>query len=481
LTAIPRHKAAIRRVGPSRPLRLALDSGLLPPGTTVHDQGCGHGDDLRALTDLGYAATGWDPHFCPDGPQAPADVVLLSYVLNVIERPAERDLALAAALALANQALVVSALITVDGRGAVGQPYEDGLLTRIGIFQRYFDHGELRNLLEQRSGLPAIALGPGVFALVRDEALRARLLVRRFAGPRPTLHPQSAAARWEELRPHLEPALAFFADHGRWPESDESPEIAAGYARAGGRPAAQRLLQGALPEEAQRGAITARRRALLRLGALAALGVAPPLPDSPTLRRDLRVHFGGANGLTLASAALLARLGSASARQEAARRATVGKRLPEALYVHISAVSTLPDELLLMEAAARSLVGEAEGATLVKIGLGEPAVSFLSYPHFDSDPHPALHRSLRVDLQTFRLQVLDYAQSQNPPILHRKEEMVGPDHPRRETFARLTAQEERWQLYDGSTGAIGTRQGWERRLEAAGVRLQGHRLLVGRC
>lgn len=46
------------RVGLSRPMRLALEDGLLAPGTSIFDYGCGRGGDLERLTALGYECAG---------------------------------------------------------------------------------------------------------------------------------------------------------------------------------------------------------------------------------------------------------------------------------------------------------------------------------------------------------------------------------------------------------------------------------------
>ena len=70
----------------------------------------------------------------------------------------------------------------------------------------------------------------------------------------------------------------------------------------------------------------------------------------------------------------------------------------------------------------------------------------------------------------------DYAQSENPPVLHRKEKFLQPDDERYEKFARLTAQEEKAGLLEG-TSSIGTRDGWQARLDSFGFRLKGHRLV----
>jgi hypothetical protein len=70
----------------------------------------------------------------------------------------------------------------------------------------------------------------------------------------------------------------------------------------------------------------------------------------------------------------------------------------------------------------------------------------------------------------------DYTQSTNPPVLHRKESFLSPNHPSHEKFARLTSQEEIHGLLDDPSG-IGTREGWARRLSERGFSLKGHRLV----
>src|SRR5262249_19589692 len=83
--AIPPHKTAIRRCDLSRPMKSALQDGLIDPTVTVFDYGCGHGQDIALLTAQGIACDGWDPAFRPDAARCPADVVNLGFVLNVIE------------------------------------------------------------------------------------------------------------------------------------------------------------------------------------------------------------------------------------------------------------------------------------------------------------------------------------------------------------------------------------------------------------
>src|SRR2546423_1292463 len=47
--AIPRYKTAIHRADLSRPLRCALEDGLIDAAVSVFDYGCGHGQDIELL------------------------------------------------------------------------------------------------------------------------------------------------------------------------------------------------------------------------------------------------------------------------------------------------------------------------------------------------------------------------------------------------------------------------------------------------
>jgi DNA phosphorothioation-associated putative methyltransferase len=126
--------------------------------------------------------------------------------------------------------------------------------------------------------------------------------------------------------------------------------------------------------------------------------------------------------------------------------------------------------------AADALIGQVPEATLVKAHLDKPRVSYLVYPDFDTDPHPALAESWVVDFRELDVRPHDYRGRENPPILHRKELFVAPDHPRFATFERLSEQEERHGLLDDAQ-SIGTLRAWSERLRESGWTLRGHRLV----
>lgn len=156
------------------------------------------------------------------------------------------------------------------------------------------------------------------------------------------------------------------------------------------------------------------------------------------------------------------------------QRSAIGKLLPNALYVHVSALASLDPLLQQYEQSARRWLGTAP-FTLVKFQLDQPKISYLFYPNFDSDPHPALQASRQVDLATQEVTDRNYQDADNPPVLHRKEAFVTPAYPLYLLFAELTRQEERLGLLDNSR-SIGTHYNWQQRLTEHHIELQGHSL-----
>ncbi|MBD2539509.1 DNA phosphorothioation-associated putative methyltransferase [Coleofasciculus sp. FACHB-SPT36] len=158
------------------------------------------------------------------------------------------------------------------------------------------------------------------------------------------------------------------------------------------------------------------------------------------------------------------------------QQSPIGKLLPGALYVHVSALSQLDPLLRLYEGYARRTVGRIDGATLIKFNIEQPKISYLFYPDFDTDPHPALQASIQIDVRDGSSTYRDYSTSDNPPVLHRKETFVTPDYPHYEKFANLTRQEEKLRLLDKTRG-IGTLRGWLECLQDYGVEIQGHQVI----
>ncbi|AFZ35972.1 hypothetical protein Sta7437_2435 [Stanieria cyanosphaera PCC 7437] len=155
----------------------------------------------------------------------------------------------------------------------------------------------------------------------------------------------------------------------------------------------------------------------------------------------------------------------------------IGKLLPTALYVHTCALKILDPILQDYEYEAKKLAqDQIEGATLVKFGTDRPKISYLFYPDFDSDPHPALQKSIIVDLINQEVSQRNYHNSDNPPILHRKETFVPQDYFLYQEFKELTREEVALGLLDNSR-YIGTFQEWQQLLLQQGIDFAGHHLV----
>jgi DNA phosphorothioation-associated putative methyltransferase len=474
---IPRHKTAIRRTDLSRPVKAALHDGLIVPTSTVFDYGCGHGQDIELLAGQGIACNGWDPAFRPDSPKDPADVVNLGYVLNVIEDVDERASALKQAWRLARGLLIVATLVKEAGWAQSQLPFGDGVLTGRGTFQKSFGQGELKAFLEAELQAEAIPASLGIFYIFKDETLQQQYLANRFRRRAAAPRKRISELRFEEHRELLEMFMAAIADLGRLPEEDEFPGAAEVVAAFGSLKRGFALVR-RVTGDAEWNAIRQRRSEdLLVYLALARFRKRPPLGQLPrTLQRDMRAFFGTYTKACQKADELLFKAGDAAAIDEACQCSTVGKLLPDDLYVHRSARETLQPLLRIYEGCGRAYLGEVEDANVIKIHRRSGKLSYLVYPGFENDPHPALLRSVRVNLRTRQIDCNDYAQSANPPVLHRKDSFLSPEHPLREKFARLTAQEETHGLLDDAS-SIGTRDGWSRRLAERGFALKGHRLV----
>jgi len=176
---VHRHKTAISRNRMSRPFRCMIEYGLLAKDDTFFDYGCGLGDDLRALGELGYTGSGWDPVYQPDNPVISADVVNLGFVLNVIEEPSERVEVLQKAFALTKKVMCVATMTEAMAATGNWAPYKDGVLTQKGTFQKYFKQDELRQFLEDVLHVTAVPVELGVFLVFKSEQVHQTFVSER--------------------------------------------------------------------------------------------------------------------------------------------------------------------------------------------------------------------------------------------------------------------------------------------------------------
>lgn len=474
---IARHKAAIRRVEPSLPLKCLLRDRLLSQPSTFFDYGCGHGEDSRHVRNLGIQADGWDPVHQPQSKRQPADVVNLGYVLNVIEDEDERAATLRDAWKLSRRLLTVAARISVPSRGRNDVEFGDGVLTRIGTFQKYFSQAELRTYIQSQLQVEPIPAALGVFYIFRDQQLRETYLAARYRRRSRAPTQLLSERRFEEHRDLLAPFIDWVTEYGRLPAAEEADPFAVVIREFGSLKRAFALVRRVTGRSEWEDIRKQRTDDLLVYLALAKFGKRPRLSQLPTsLQRDVREFFGSYKAACQQADIILYKAGDSEAINEACQRASVGKLLPKALYVHRGALDGLEPLLRIYEGCAQQYVGDVEGANIIKLHRYSGKVSYLAYPRFENDPHPSLLRSFKVSLRELDIQCYDYSSCDNPPVLHRKETFLQDSHPLHAKFTRLTRQEEKRGLLDDGA-CIGTRDGWKRRLDEAGFELRGHRLV----
>ncbi|HEY9646844.1 MAG TPA: DNA phosphorothioation-associated putative methyltransferase [Chroococcidiopsis sp.] len=473
---IDRHKAAISRNDFSKPIRLALEAGLLHQGTRFFDYGCGQGGDITRVAKLGYVSTGWDPHYRPHEPLQAAEIVNLGYVINVIESQSERREALINAWALTQQVLIVAAQVLI-AQGNSQIAYGDGVITSRNTFQKYYDQEELKTYIDQVLGVDSVPAGLGIYFVFRDEAQAQSFRASRFRSRVSVPKVHLANKRFEDYKEQLTPLMAFFTERGRLPTLEELPETSALCTEFGTlRRAFQIVLHATNPQEWD--AISDRRRHdLLVYLALSHFGRRPKLRDlTPLIQTDIKSLFGGYQQACAAADLMLMSLGNLAVVEERCKSSAIGQKRPNSLWVHVSAIETLDPLLRLYEGCASRTIGRPQDANVVKFHCRKPKISYLFYPNFDTDPHPVLHTSMTIDLRDLHVHYRDYNPTDNPPLLHQKDAMVAADYPLYEKFAKLTRQEEGWGLLDDLSRIYDSR-GWHKCLEEHCAELKGHRVV----
>ena len=150
---------------------------------------------------------------------------------------------------------------------------------------------------------------------------------------------------------------------------------------------------------------------------------------------------------------------------------SIGKQLPDSVYIHQSASTALPEELShVLEKVASALEIPPTEWNILKLYKRDFKIAFLNYPDFETYSYPSLKHSYTVDLSKLSMRKASYEKSDNPPILHRKETFVKEDFPLTPVFKEITAEGEKIGLYE-NTRNIGFRKNWERLISNKGYYL----------
>lgn len=466
-----RYKTAMKRTALSRPISAAIRDRVLTKEMSFFDFGCGYGSDVELLQSSGFSASGWDPHFHPKNQKLKADVVNLGFVLNVIEDPKERSEVFKEAFGMAQECLVVA--VRIDS-AFFQDRFGDGSVTRDGSFQKIYSQAEFRSYAEGLLGKRIHLIEPGIGYVFKKEAAEQRYLSNRYLN-RLAVHDEVIIRKIHDAVDAEKIAL-LVEDLGRIPSQAEVSELAF----LGKRKFKDFIETSVIPLiDKERFASNQNRIREDILQALAMTRIEnhkflPAKSFSLDFQSTIKEFFSDYKDACKQAEELLFALGKEDEVRKAGRKSPVGKILPDDLYVHQSALEHIPVMMKLMLSLGESLVGRVS-AEVIKFSLHGKSMSFLFYESFDNDPHPKLMGSIRVDFRTGKQQVRDYAKSDNPPILHRKETFLLDSYPLYSKFKTLTEQEEAEGLLGHNN--IGFSKQWEELLFQKGLYIEDHKLM----
>lgn len=425
---VRRYRTALKRNRLSLPIQMLFKHELVETDVTLFDYGCGRGDDLRLLQELGVNASGWDPHYCADADKKQADIVNLGYVLNVIEDPFERQVALKNAYGLAKKLLVVSALTGIARHRGSSQSFRDGVLTSVGTFQKYYEPDELSALIEQVLGITPISVSPGILLCFKDEDLEQTFLARRISRRRVGLIRipiQSLDELDEDMRRQAEIYWNQCVERGRSISYDEFTGCDELKRKV---PNQKRLFEIVSREQDDtdfQSAALARKDALLVEFALSEFGKRLFFKYFPkSLQRDIQHHFGSFGALKEQSKALLFSLGDTPLIAGDCVDASdegVGFLIDDhSLNLHRSFLDQLSPRLRVYVGCAEVLFGSTDQVDLVKIHINSGKVSFMTYDDFEGRPVPDLIERAKVKLWERDIDYFDYIGKFIPQPLYLK-------------------------------------------------------------
>lgn len=435
---ILRHRSAMHRDGLSTPVQALLRFGVIGAETSVFDYGCGRGSDMEGLSRLGIVVDGWDPHYRPTSVRRPADVVNLGFVLNVIERPLERAETLRAAFELTRRCLAVSALQPSSTRWCAGRPFLDGVITRLGTFQKTFTTPELKVYVEAQLGRRAHIAAPGVVLVFSDPAAEEDYLARRQYREWPTeawlaeRRQRRRSERRQALSEEVEALQTVALNLGRWPAVDEIPS-ALGLRLAATATSFSTLLAIAREDgdPVDLDAAADRRREDIALHfALNHFDRRSETAAHPErLRRDVRALFSTMAQAREAGRRILFSMADGAALlkfAEAAEAQQLGQCLEDDFWVGAANAPLLPAALRCFIGCAERYYGDLSDAQVLKLHLATGKVTAQRYPGFATSPFPRLETRVKIDLRRQRIDEFDHA-SEDQRLLRKSVFMASGD------------------------------------------------------
>ena len=435
MSVIKRHKTALKRNNLSLPIRTALSKGLLTKKLSVFDYGCGQGDDIRHLTSIGYQCAGWDPYFSPKKPSSGNfDFVNLGFVLNTIEDRDERSKTLVNADAYAKKVLLVSCMLTTSNSDKLVRPYKDGFLTSSGTFQKYYGQSELKNYVEGVVNELSYAVGPGIFAVIKDPELLEEFEYIRCQTPanttlkqihylktNPNKFEKTQAQLVSEYVSHKNIIHEFIKRHARAPDISEFAILAEKTINQKlFKFTVERIQETIEPSEFERLALNVKQQLLINFCMRKFYSMRTTFPLSYSLKKDIRFLFQSQKNLRQKADSLLLQLGQKDVMQteiEAAIQKELGVSIDQKFIFHQSKLPYLSLRLKLLVSLANLLSGDDDECEIYQIHDINQKVTKLYFYDYATSAAPKLQRRVKVTFSDNNTIYTNYSEKKDIRIM----------------------------------------------------------------
>ena len=425
---VRRDRTAIARSDLSRPVQLLIGNGVLTPEHTFFDYGCGIGDDVRFLQSLGYVAHGWDPAYRPDEAPRSAAVVNLGYVLNVIERPAERADALRQAFELAQTCLCVAVLVGSAAYAGEPRTFGDGVLTSRRTFQKYYRQEEVGRYLEEVLSVVPIPLEAGVFLVFRRSADAHAFLLNRLQRSVPLIHGvprerkrllrNALLSTFQTQRTEEWAAYAdFVSARGRPPVDGEIDALRIAADHGLGPADLWEAATSVLPKEQLAEQRARHTNQYLVFISISRFRGVPRLRDLPvTSRFDIRHYFRSYSSLKELSNKHLFAAGDEQQVARLCESTPVGVNTTDGYFVARRDLLSLDPTLQIYARLGELFSGDLDRMDVIKIHKSSPRLSLFALNDMQ-ETMPRLKSRVKINLQSQEVRFFDHATNAHPELL----------------------------------------------------------------
>jgi len=146
----------------------------------------------------------------------------------------------------------------------------------------------------------------------------------------------------------------------------------------------------------------------------------------------------------------------------------IGKRIGSVLYVHISSIEYLTEELRDFYNNCLNKNEITDEFNVIKIDFKNAKLSLLLYDDFFDDPFPSLSHSILINCKDKTSKFRSYKDNSNKHILHRKELLLHEEHTNYFKYKVLTQQAEIFGLFEHKS-KIGFKNYWDELLKKKGL------------